>query len=244
LNLNAVIKAGIPSVVKPSTTTNYELGLKSSLFSRRLTFSADVFSEMLYGYQTTYSQIASNGSTLRYVANAGNVRSQGVEWNVAAAPGGGVQLTFDGSYNDAVFSYAPSVAPPPEVTTATYNATGRAAPDAPRLTLSLTPSWDHAIGEGRSFYTYAQYSYSSSFYSATNLSAYSVVPDQFTLNLRAGVRLDHGRYDFSAYANNATNQKNIYSRSLLAVPTTSIYYAESQSIAPPAMYGVTLKARF
>jgi iron complex outermembrane receptor protein len=130
------------------------------------------------------------------------------------------------------------------VTAATYNATGHDAPDAPKVTLSVTPSWEHYINERASFYSYAQYSYSSSFYSATNLSSYSVVPSQFNLNLRAGVRLDHDRYDVSLYANNATDEHNIYSRGLLAVPTTSIYFAESQSLAPPATYGVTLKAKF
>jgi iron complex outermembrane receptor protein len=244
LNLNAVVKAGIPAVVKPSSTDNYELGVKTSLFNHRLTLNADVYDEILYGYQTTYSQILASGATLRYVANAGNVRSRGVEWDATAVLGGGVFLTFDGAYNDAIFQSAHSVAPPPEVTTATYDATGRAAPDAPKVTFSITPSWEHDIGERRTFYSYAQYSYASSFYSATNLSAYSVVPDQFTLNLRAGVRLEDGRYDVSLYANNATNERNIYSRNLVAVPTTSIYFAEAQSLAPPATYGVTLKAKF
>jgi iron complex outermembrane receptor protein len=244
LNLNAVVKSGIPAVVNPSTTDNYEIGIKTSLFDQRLTFDADVYDEVLYGYQTTYTQILANGSTLRYVANAGIVRSRGVEWDIAAALGNGVRLTFDGAYNDATFQYAPSVAPPPEVTTASFNATGHAAPDAPKWTLSVTPSWDHRLGERETFYSYAQYSYSSSFYSATNLSAYSVIPGQFTLNLRAGVRLENGKYDVSLYANNATNQKNIYSRGLLAVPTTSIYFAEYQSLAPPAMYGITLKAKY
>jgi iron complex outermembrane receptor protein len=244
LNLNAVIKAGIPAVVNPSTTDNYEVGVKTALWDHHVTLSLDLYNEVLYGYQTTYTQIEANGSTLRYIANAGDVRSRGVEWNVEAALGAGVRLTFDGAYNNSTFIYAPSVAPPPEVTTPSFDATGHAAPDAPKLTLSITPSWSHRLGDHELFYAYAQYSYSSSFYSATNLSAYSVVPGQYALNLRAGVQLDNGKYDVSLYANNATNQMNIYSRGLLAVPTTSIYFAESQSLAPPAMYGVTLRAKF
>lgn len=244
LNLNAVVRAGIPVVVNPSTTDNYEIGIKTSLLDQRLTLDADVFEEILYGYQTSYTQILPTGATLRYVANAGNVRSRGIEWDLAAALGGGVRVSFDGTYNDAVFQAAHSVAPPPEVTTASFDATGLAAPDAPKLTLSLTPSLSHRIGSHEQFYAYAQYAYSSSFYSATNLSAYSVVPDQFTLNLRAGVQLDDGKYDLSVYANNATNERNIYSRGLLAVPATSIYFAEAQSLAPPLMYGITVRAKF
>ncbi len=244
LNLNAVIKPGIPVVVNPSSTDNYEVGIKTSLFDHRLVLSLDAYWEVLYGYQTTYTQVQPNGSTLRYVANAGDVRSRGVEWDVSAALGHGLRLSFDGAWNDAIFQSAPSVAPPPEVTTAAFNATGHAAPDAPKLTLSVTPTWEHQIGEHTTFYSYAQYSYASSFYSATNLSAYSVIPSQFTLNLRAGVRLDDGKYDVSVYANNATNEQNVYTRALLAVPTTSIYYGTYQSLAPPAMYGVTLRAKF
>lgn len=244
LNVNAVVKAGIPAVVNPSTTDNYEIGIKSSLLDQRLTFSLDGFQEVLYGYQTTYTQVEPNGSILRYVANAGNVRSRGVELDLQAALGGGLRLTLDGTWNDAIFQSAPSVAPPPEVTTPSYDATGKDAPDAPKLTLSVTPSWSHPIGPHETFYSYAQYAYSSSFYSATNLSIYSIVPGQFTLNLRAGVQLDDGKYDISLYANNATDQQNVYTRALLAVPTTSIYFAESQSLAPPAMYGITVRAKF
>lgn len=244
LNVNAVIKAGIPVVVNPSTANNYEVGIKSSLFDHHLVFSLAGFWETLYGYQTTYTQVEPNGTILRYIANAGDVRSRGVEWDVTAALGHGVRLSFDGAYNDAIFEWAPSVAPPPEVTTASFDATGHAAPDAPKLTLSVTPSYNRQIGEHETFYAYAQYSYSSSFYSATNLSSYSVVPGQFTLNLRAGVQLNDGKYDVSLYANNATNQKNILAKALLSVPTTSIYYGVYQSLAPPAMYGVTLRAKF
>ena len=244
LNLNAVVKTGIPAVVNPSTTDNYEIGIKTTLLDQRLTFNIDAYQETLYGYQTTYAQIEPNGTILRYVANAGNVRSRGLEWDLTAAPGGGVQLDFDGSWNDAIFLWAPSVAPPPEVSTPTYDATGKAAPDAPKVTLSLTPSWSHRIGEHESFYTYAQYSFSSSFNSATNLSAYSIVPSQFNLNLRAGLQLDDGKYDVSLYANNATDQRNIYSRGVLSIPTTSIYLAESQSLAPPVTYGITVRAKF
>jgi iron complex outermembrane receptor protein len=244
LNLNAVIKPGVPVVVNPSTTDNYEVGVKTALFDHHLTIDVDGFWETLDNYQTTYSQVEASGAVLRYVANAGNLLTRGFEWDIAAALGSGVKLTFDGAYNNAYFTYAPSVAPPPESTAPTFDATGHAAPDAPTWTLSLTPSWDHQIGPHEGFYSYVQYSYSSSFYSATNLSAYSVVPGQFTLNLRAGVTFADGKYDVSIFANNATNQRNIISKSLLAFPTTSIYFAESTTLAPPAFYGVTLKAKF
>jgi iron complex outermembrane receptor protein len=244
LNLNAVIKTGVPVVVNPSNATNYEVGVKTALLDHHLTLDLDAFWETLDNYQTTYSQIEPNGSALRYVANAGNLLTRGFEWDIAAALGSGFRLSLDGAYNNAYFTYAPSVAPPPESSAPSFDATGHAAPDAPTWTVSLTPSWDHSFGAHEAFYAYAQYSYSSDFYSATNLSAYSIVPGQFILNLRAGFTLDDGKYDVSFFANNATNQRNITSKALLSFPTTSIYFAELTTLAPPAMYGVTLKAKF
>ena len=58
------------------------------------------------------------------------------------------------------------------------------------------------------------------------------------------MQLDDGKYDISLYANNATKQRNIYSRGLLSIPTTSIYFAAVQSLAPPATYGITVRAKF
>ena len=62
-------------------------------------------------------------------------------------------------------------------------------------------------------------------------------------SLRAGVLLEDGKYDVSLYANNATNQHNYLSQSVnTAVVVSSV--GTTAQLAPPAMYGVTLRAKF
>ncbi len=121
--------------------------------------------------------------------------------------------------------------------------TGMPAPNAPKVTLTVTPSYNRQIGDHEGFYAYAQYYYATSFFSGTDDSIYSRIPAQFNLNLRAGVLLEDGKYDVSFYANNATNQRNYLSQSVnTAVVVSSV--GTTAQLAPPAMYGVTLRAKF
>jgi hypothetical protein len=56
--------------------------------------------------------------------------------------------------------------------------------------------------------------------------------------------MNDGKYDVSLFVNNATSQKNIYSREVLSIPTTSIHFGEFRFLVPPATYGITLKSKF
>jgi iron complex outermembrane receptor protein len=244
--------SAIPSqtAVRPSTTDNYELGVKSAFLDHRLIVDLAAYQEVLYGFQTSISYLLPNGTSYRGATNAGNIRARGIEWDAKAALGHGVQVTFDGNYNNGIYQSAPSLPAPAELSyngISTINATGEVAPFSPKWTLAVTPSWDHQIGDHEEFYSYAQYSYTSQYSTGVTQSIYTQIPGQFTLNLRAGVRLEDGRYDVSLYANNATDQRNIASQGLLAAPSgagVTAYLGRTISYDPPALYGVTLRAKF
>jgi iron complex outermembrane recepter protein len=134
---------------------------------------------------------------------------------VAANFGGGVRLTFDGNYNDAVYTRAPSLPAPAELSyngIANIDAAGQRAPYSPKWAFSATPSWDAQVAPGTGFYSYAQFSHITGYGTGVTQSAYTQVPAQSNLNLRAGLRLAGGRYDVSLFANNATNERNIISQ--------------------------------
>jgi len=245
LNLNGVIDAANKAVVAPSTTDNYEIGVKTTLFDRRLQLNVDLYQEVLYNYQISITPPISGAKS--YIANAGNIRSRGVEWDATAVIGGGVRVSFDGAYNDAIFqsNHRDPLNAPFELTgiESARDATGLPAPNAPKVTLTVTPFYNRQIGDHEGFYAYAQYYYSSAFFSGTDDSIYSRIPAQFNLNLRAGVLLEDGKYDVSLYANNATNQHNYLSQSVnTAVVVSSV--GTTAQLAPPAMYGITLRAKF
>ena len=250
LDLNNGSALGSQTAVKPTTTDNYEIGVKSALLDHRLIVDVAAYQEVLYGFQTSISYLLPNGTTYRGATNAGNIRARGIEWDTQAALGYGVKVTFDGNYNNAIYQSAPALPAPAELSyngVSTINATGQTAPFAPKVTLAVTPSWDYQIGSHEEFYSYAQYSYTSRYSTGVTQSIYTQVPGQFLLNLRAGVRLGDGKYDVSLYANNATNERNIASQGLLAAPSgagVTAYLGRTVSYNPPAMYGVTLRAKF
>jgi len=235
--------------VQPTTTSNIEAGVKASLFGRRLTLSLAAYQEKLEGFQTSISFTLPNGTPQRGATNVGDIRARGIEWSIGADFGSGYRITFDGNYNDAVYTRAPSLPAPAELSyngVANINAKGQRAPYSPKWALSVTPSWDAKLGSGTEFYSYAQYSYTSSYGTGVTQSLYTQVPNQFNLNLRAGLRLGDGKYDVSLYANNATNERNIISQALLAAPSgagVTAYLGRTVNYNQPARYGLTFRLK-
>ncbi|MFW2853284.1 TonB-dependent receptor [Sphingomonas sp. TX0543] len=235
--------------VQPTTTSNIEAGVKASLLDHRLTLSLAAYQEKLEGFQTSISFTLPNGTPQRGATNVGDIRARGVEWSVAANFGAGLRLTFDGNYNDAIYTRAPSLPAPAELSyngIANIDAKGQRAPYSPKWALSVTPSWDARIGSRTTFYSYAQYSYTSSYGTGVTQSIYTQVPNQFNLNLRAGLRLDDDKYDISLFANNATNERNIISQALLAAPSgagVTAYLGRTINYNQPARYGITFRAK-
>lgn len=212
--------------------------------------SLAIYQEKLKGFQTSISYTLPDGTPQRGATNVGDIRARGVEWSLAAQFGSGLSLTFDGNYNDAIYTRAPSLPAPAELSyngIANINATGQRAPYAPKWALSLTPSWETPLSARARFYSYAQFSYTSAYGTGVTQSIYTTVPGQINLNLRAGVRLADGRYDISAFANNATDERNLISQGLLAAPSgagVTAYLGRVATYNQPARYGVTVRTKF
>ncbi len=236
--------------IEPTTTKTIEAGIKASLLDRHLTLSLAAYHEKLEGFQTSVSYTLPDGTPQRGASNVGDIRARGVEWSVAANFGSGIRLTFDGNYNDAIYTRAPSLPAPAELSyngIANIDAKGQRAPYSPKWALSATPSWDAKIGANAEFYSYAQFSHTTGYGTGVTQSIYTQVPSQSNLNLRAGVRLGDGKYDVSLYANNATNERNITSQALLAAPSgagVTAYLGRTVNYNQPARYGVTLRAKY
>ncbi|MBB3475201.1 TonB-dependent receptor [Sphingomonas sp. BK345] len=250
LDLNNRSLSPSAPAIQPTTTKNIEVGLKASLLDRHLTLSLAVYQEQLNGFQTSISFVLPDGTPQRGATNVGDIRARGLEWSVAANVGGGFRLTFDGNYNDANYTRAPSLPAPAELSyngIANIDAEGQRAPYSPRWALSATPSWDVQVASGTEFYSYAQFSHTTGYGTGVTQSIYTQVPNQSNLNLRAGLRLNSGRYDISLFANNATNERNIISQALLAAPSgagVTAYLGRTVNYNQPARYGITLRARY
>ncbi|MBO0749442.1 MAG: TonB-dependent receptor, partial [Porphyrobacter sp.] len=95
INLNGVpadAATGLPQTqyqtVAPEKVHNYEIGIKSQFWDRRITLNLAAFRTEISNYQATFSSNnASSLSVLRgYVANVPKVRSQGIEADFSLRP--------------------------------------------------------------------------------------------------------------------------------------------------------------
>lgn len=96
-------------LAEPEVVTSYEVGFKSTLFDNRVRANADVY---LANYKNFQAQgVVQNPQTLvliEILKNAGELRSQGAEVDVAAIPYRGVSLNFNAAYIHSYFASFPN----------------------------------------------------------------------------------------------------------------------------------------
>jgi iron complex outermembrane recepter protein len=213
LNLT-YLPPGVPTVVQPEYEDNYEIGVKSVWFDRRLIVNADVFWDNDTNYQATLLQPTLE---LQYIANIPSVRSRGIEADLHAEPIDGLSYYLSGAYTDAIYTSYPGAPDPIEdytvnpagalVTTGTRNLTGYALADTPKWAFSTGGEYDHTLGDigfgGVDGYLGADVNYRSSFFSSADDSVYGVVHGYEVTNLRAGIRTDDGHWDLQLWTRNA-----------------------------------------
>lgn len=234
LNLDS---ASVPAgglVVQAEKDTNYEVGLKQSLFHGRLTVNADAYWTSLDGLQANYYPPSGAKS---YVTNAGNIRARGTELQISWTERN-LTLRASGALNDAVYSSYPN-APCPVGVSGVCSLTGRQVYEAPKWVANATVEYE--LDRGARFHPYilGQYSYTTSYFGTIDDSPYDEIAAYGIVNARVGAR--NTSYDVSFWVKNALNETYFTSSSLgsinapwgvLAVP------------GDPRTVGVTLRAFF
>ncbi|MGH6612578.1 TonB-dependent receptor [Sphingomonas sp.] len=239
LNLNAAVSAGTPLVLAPEKVRNWELGLKSQLFDRRLTLNLSAFSTDLSGLQANI--VPTNGNR-SYLANVGDVRSRGVEVDASLLATDNLTLSANGSYNRAIYkSYAN--APCPVGITGVCDLTGKPLFQAPKWVGNATIDYHVELANGLRPYALAQISYRSSTFGTADAGPYSRIDGYALANFRIGTAFAKGRYDLSAWISNAFDKKYFQNLSTTAIVGTSPF-AYAGQLGTPRTIGATLRASF
>ncbi|MNZ33025.1 Pesticin receptor precursor [compost metagenome] len=232
-------------VVGPERANDAELGFKSTLQDGRLLLNANVFWTGIHGYQAT--TLTTNGSSLTPVsvlANAGSVRSRGVEFEASYLPIQGLTLNFNGSYNDVTYLSFKDAPCPGEVSTvnptAVCDLTGERVVGASKWIGNLNGEYQWRLANDLQPYVTAGYSYRSEAEGTLDNSDLSKIDGYGLLNLSAGVRanLGDGQLDASAWIKNATD-KDYY---LTAFAFSNGAY--TASVGQPRTAGVSLRYDF
>lgn len=142
----------IPVGYGADTVTNYEGGLKSQWFERRLTLNADY-------YYMDWNNIQVQGSTpdglFRFTTNAGRAKSDGVELEAHAFAGHGLHFGLTYGLTDARLTKGEPVNP--GLTESGY--AGDRLPDVPAREVNLSADYTRSLTNTLSWRLYADYQY-------------------------------------------------------------------------------------
>ena len=166
LAVGSAPSAGADSLlVGPERANDAELGLKSTLFDRRLLLNANLFWTGIHGYQaTTLYQAPGSTQLVQVLANAGSVRSRGLEFEATALPLRGLTLNFNGSYNDVTYLSFKDAPCPAEVSTrpgapSSCDLTGQRVVGASKWIANLNGEYQWRLDDRFQPYVSASYAY-------------------------------------------------------------------------------------
>jgi iron complex outermembrane receptor protein len=144
----------------PETSSDYEAGVKTTLFQDRVRANLTGFITQFHNYQANFTtQVL--GANITTLINAGEVSTRGVEANVTAKPIEAATLNFDAMYDDAKIDNFPC----PPGASSSCNIDGQPLPFAPRYKLHFggdyrvfrTTIWDVKAESDYTFQSKTQY---------------------------------------------------------------------------------------
>ncbi|MFU2926068.1 TonB-dependent receptor [Pseudomonas paraeruginosa] len=247
LAVGSAPSAGADSLlVGPERANDAELGLKSTLFDRRLLLNANLFWTGIHGYQaTTLYQAPGSTQLVQVLANAGSVRSRGLEFEATALPLRGLTLNFNGSYNDVTYLSFKDAPCPAEVSTrpgapSSCDLTGQRVVGASKWIANLNGEYRWRLDDRFQPYVSASYAYRSAAEGTLDNSDLSKIDGYALVNLAAGLRSDlgDGQLDTSVWLKNAFD-KNYYLSAF-----ASINGSYTASVGQPRTLGVSLRYDF
>jgi iron complex outermembrane receptor protein len=201
--------------VPAETAKNYEIGMKSTLFDRRLYLNVTAFNADFYGFQTTITATLPDGTFLTALNSVGHLRTRGLEVDALARITSRLRLNAAGAYTDATVIEFPNG---PCYNNQALSAggchldnTNSRVQDLAGERLNNTPEWKFNIGgqydvplpvlpfDG--FVAFA-YRWQSQVNFALSQDPLQVQKAYGVFDLSAGISDRDGKYKLSAFANN------------------------------------------
>lgn len=220
---------GIPPTFGSDTLTNYEVGLKSEFWDRRLLVDVDAFY-----IKWNDIQLLSNGAGFSHGVNGGTARSQGMEANVSLRPIAGLALDGTLSYVDATLT---------QDIADIGGLSGDRLPNIPRLSGSLRASYTRPLNDVWSATVGAGLRAQGRRYSSVNHAFDSrPIPGFGAVDLNAEV--SNGRYAVRLFVKNVTDRHAYLTYSPLINQATGAITQIEGSVLQPRVIGVAIDASF
>jgi iron complex outermembrane receptor protein len=206
----------------PETATNYEAGVKTTLFGRKLIFNPSIF-------WTDYEnlQVRSTVGTNTFTTNAGSARIKGFELTMEARPIEGLSIAASYAYTDARFR---------KLIDRGVDYSGNGLTRNPKHKVAVSPSYRFPLASGASLTAAVDYQYESKIFDGISNDPNETRPAKSLVDARL-VLDTHQLWQLSIWGKNLTNE--IY--------RTHQFYLFGGQFAiygPLRTYGATVTWRF
>ena len=196
------------ATVKPEDVHNYEAGVKTTPF-KGVTANVAVFDTEIKNFQAQVTN-GSVGVIRGYLANAGQVRVRGAEFDASATINRHLSFYGAAAYTDGKYVTFTDAPPPIEDTggPSFEDISGSLLPGISKWAISVGGEASHhgsLFSRSGDFFAAIDSSYRSSFSSSPSFSRYMVVPGYSLLNARVGFRVSNG-WTLSVWSRNLLNK--------------------------------------
>ena len=229
------------AVIRPELNTNYEVGLKTRTFDRRVVVNLDAFYTRVKDFQATIVDSSQTVALRGYLSNIPGVTVKGVEADATALVAPGLSLRANLAYADGRYANYPAGPCPLEQQTSATTAcdlTGRRLAFLPRFSIVGGVDYVRPVGGGASIIVHLDTNARSGVNADSALSKYTAVPAYSVTNGSIAVRLKDG-LEVALWARNLLDADYIGSVTVQAGNSGLILAQPSD----PRTFGVTLRAR-
>jgi len=204
--------------VRPETSKDWQLGIKTQFADRRVTLNATLFNTTFNDFQAQGIETLSDGTINFRLANVGKLRTRGVE--IEGSVRAGDDLNFSGgvTYTDAKILSFPfgqcypgqSAAQGCVGSPARQNLAGFRPAQAPEWKLSLSGDYTPALTSSLDGIVQAAFNYQSEFNFGINNDPETIQKGYGILNLSLGVRDHDKKWEVVAFLNNAFDKQYFF----------------------------------
>ena len=226
------VAKGIPLVFQSDTLTNYELGLKTTMLNKRLTWDSAVYYMPWKNLQALLFDPGYCPSS-SFNANVGDARIYGMETTVKYRPNSFLSMEFSASYNDSrVVSALPGLNVDP----------GERLPYVPYLNWSGNIRYERPVQESLRGYVQYDVAHKGDMWNDLQANGSNGLPRVLqagysVMNLRLGVKQIVEHWNAELYITNLLDKAAV-------IYTNEGNFDLRQTVNEPRIFGVRLSYRF
>ena len=209
---------------KPEKSTNYEAGIRSTLFDRKVVANVSIYKTTFEDLQVSVYQPATSSYL---TGNAASATSKGIEGSLAVYPVPNFDITGSASYQDVKYDDYPGAAclasQPSTCTPATNNLAGYPVAYASKFTGNITAHARFDMGDNFKFDITGVVAGRSKFFNSDNQSpTFGVQKGYAKVDLRVQFGDQADRWYLAFVGKNLTNERTTGSAFNLPAPITAV----------------------